>query len=271
MKCGPIWSNHISQMRSLRFYIPSWLSCWVIGGTGAIWKVRGFTLLFRVGTLWRCGNGLFFELLPLASDALLTTLHSLLENVLQTVDHFEISCLGAHVSWLEKPRNRMGRDLNWILCPAWKKWIGGTPLEHPPYSPDLAPCDFWSSEAINFEVINGLQHVFRKWVEGCKKCIACQGRYFENETVDLSNLHFPRFAFRVTVYETSCTRRSVSWLTYLAPQECIVNLLCRLNWRPCVSSDLLCCVRCPYCLYVSSTAFSCVSPPTGDCLLVHMH
>jgi hypothetical protein len=26
----------------------------------------------------------------------------------------------------------MGRDLNWILCSAWKKWIGGTPLEHPP-------------------------------------------------------------------------------------------------------------------------------------------
>jgi len=32
--------------------------------------------------------------------------------VLQTVDHFEISCLGAPFSWLEKPRNRMGRDLN---------------------------------------------------------------------------------------------------------------------------------------------------------------
>jgi hypothetical protein len=32
---------------------------------------------------------------PLASDALLTTLHPLLENMLQTVDRFEISCLGA--------------------------------------------------------------------------------------------------------------------------------------------------------------------------------
>jgi hypothetical protein len=40
-----------------------------------------------------------------------------------------------------------------------------------------------SSEARNFEVINGLQHVFEKWVESCKKCIAFQGRYFENETV----------------------------------------------------------------------------------------
>jgi hypothetical protein len=30
---------------------------------------------------------------------------------------------------------------------------------------------------------NGLQHVFEKWVERCTKCIACQGRYFEKETV----------------------------------------------------------------------------------------
>jgi hypothetical protein len=29
---------------------------------------------------------------------------------------------------------------------------------------------------------NDLQHVFEKWVERCKKCIACQGRYFEKET-----------------------------------------------------------------------------------------
>jgi hypothetical protein len=54
----------------------------------------------------------FFEVPPLACDALLTTLHPLLENVLQTVDHFEISFLGAPFSWLEKPKNRMGRDLN---------------------------------------------------------------------------------------------------------------------------------------------------------------
>jgi hypothetical protein len=35
--------------------------------------------------LWRCGDGLFFEVPPLASDALLTALHPFLENVLQTV------------------------------------------------------------------------------------------------------------------------------------------------------------------------------------------
>jgi hypothetical protein len=31
--------------------------------------------------------------------------------------------------------------------------------------------------------ISGLQQAFEKWVERCKKCIACQGRYFEKETV----------------------------------------------------------------------------------------
>jgi hypothetical protein len=61
--------------------------------------------------------------------------------------------------------------------------IGGTPLEHPPYSLDLAPCDFLafptrkgSSEVKTACFItllklaaNGLQHVFEKWVERCKK------------------------------------------------------------------------------------------------------
>jgi hypothetical protein len=56
--------------------------------------------------MWRCGDGLFFEVPPLESDVFLTALHPLLDNVLQTVDHFEISCLGAPFSLLEKPRNR---------------------------------------------------------------------------------------------------------------------------------------------------------------------
>jgi hypothetical protein len=56
-------------------------------------------------------------------------------------------------------------------------------LNNTEFNSDLAPCDFWtfptmkrSSEARNFEVINDLQHVFKKWVEHCKKCTACQGR-----------------------------------------------------------------------------------------------
>jgi hypothetical protein len=127
---------------------------------------------------------------PLASDALLTTLHPLLENVLQTGDHFEISCLRAPFSRLEKPRNRMERDLDCMagVGMGFHRSIFSKPNTE--FKSDLAPCDFWdfptmkwSSEARNFEVINGLQHVFEKWVERCKKCIACHGRYFEKETV----------------------------------------------------------------------------------------
>jgi hypothetical protein len=33
---------------------------------------------------------------------------------------------------------------------------------------------------------NSLQHVFEKWMEHCKKCITCQGRYFEKETITTS-------------------------------------------------------------------------------------
>jgi hypothetical protein len=80
--------------------------------TRVICKVRGLTSLLQFGTMWRCGDGLFFEVPPLASDVLLTTLHTFLENVLQTVHYFEISCLRAPFSWLEKPINRMERDLN---------------------------------------------------------------------------------------------------------------------------------------------------------------
>jgi hypothetical protein len=80
----------------------------------------------------------------LARDALLTTLHPLLENVLQTIDHFEISCLGAPFSWLEKPRNRMGRDLYCIknvLMGFHRSTFSKLNTE---FNSDLAPSDFWA-------------------------------------------------------------------------------------------------------------------------------
>jgi hypothetical protein len=68
--------------------------------TKAVCKVHGLILLLRVGNLWRCGDGIFFEVPRLVSGSLLTTLHPLVENVPQTVDHFKISCLGAPFSWM---------------------------------------------------------------------------------------------------------------------------------------------------------------------------
>ena len=75
-------------------------------------------------------------------------------------------------------------------------------LDHPPYSPDLSPCDFWLFPGL-MEILAGhrfesrcglgsaiyqcLQHIpkedylvaFRKWVDRCKMCVEADGAYFE--------------------------------------------------------------------------------------------
>jgi len=98
----------------------------------AICKVCGLALLLEVGTLWRCGDGLLFKVPPLASDALLM-LHLLLENVLQTIDHFKISCL---VVGKAQKSHWMRSELNSVVS---LEKVDETLLEHPPCSPDLAP------------------------------------------------------------------------------------------------------------------------------------
>ena len=75
-------------------------------------------------------------------------------------------------------------------------------LDHPPYSPDLSPCDFWlfprlkemlaghrfeSRCGIGSAVYQCLQHIpkedyraaFRKWIDRCKMCVEADGAYFE--------------------------------------------------------------------------------------------
>lgn len=75
-------------------------------------------------------------------------------------------------------------------------------LSHPPYSPDLAPCDFhlfpklkeklrgrkYSTERqLDFAIHkilkelskNGFLDVFRKWLDRCQKCLNHSGGYFE--------------------------------------------------------------------------------------------
>jgi hypothetical protein len=102
--------------------------------------------------LWRCGDGLFFEVPPLASDIFLTTLHPLLENVLQTVDHFEISCLRAPFPWSEKNRNRMGLDLDCvadILMGFHRSTFSKPNTEFNSY---LTPCGFWVFPTVKREL-----------------------------------------------------------------------------------------------------------------------
>jgi hypothetical protein len=88
----------------------------------------------------------------LASDALLTTLHPLLENVVQTVDHFEISCLEAPFSWLEKPRNRMGQDLDCmadVLMGFHRSTFSNPNTE---FNSDISSCDFWAFPTMEMEL-----------------------------------------------------------------------------------------------------------------------
>jgi histone-lysine N-methyltransferase SETMAR len=76
-----------------------------------------------------------------------------------------------------------------------------TIIDHPAYSPDLAPCDFWlfneikkrlpdrtSEELLESqitEILNSIpkeefQRTFQKWTERMKLCIENQGNYFEH-------------------------------------------------------------------------------------------
>ena len=80
-----------------------------------------------------------------------------------------------------------------------------TVLEHPPYSPDLAPCDFWLFpkmksvvKGTHFESVEDIQTrvtgvlkglkteafegCFRAWRERMHKCVQFHGEYFESET-----------------------------------------------------------------------------------------
>ena len=77
-----------------------------------------------------------------------------------------------------------------------------TVCPYPPYSPDLAPCDFWlfpkvkmTMKGKRFESIQGIeaavtaqlktltkedfQNCFRKWQERWDKCVWSEGEYFE--------------------------------------------------------------------------------------------
>jgi hypothetical protein len=80
--------------------------------------------------------------------------------------------MGFHRSTFSKPNTEFNSDLAHAIPELFQPWKGGT------------------EEARNLEVINGLQHVFEKWVERCKECIACQGRYFEKKDCHHSSTKF---------------------------------------------------------------------------------
>jgi hypothetical protein len=89
--------------------------------------------------------------------------------------------------------------------------IGVTPVEHPPYIPDLASCDFRTFAMLKHELQeqklsmdtevkqfndatlcmmheNSLLHVFEKWVEHCKKFIAYEGIALKRNSAQASGI-----------------------------------------------------------------------------------
>jgi hypothetical protein len=141
-------------------------------------------------TLWTCGYGLFFEVLPWQAM-----------NFLQRSTHFSKTCCRPLITskflaselpfhgW-KSPYIAWGEI--WIeFCVRFRKSGSVEPHYNIRHTVQISSHAIsglfqpWkgSSKARNFKVINGLQHVFETWVERCKKCVACQGRYFEKETV----------------------------------------------------------------------------------------
>ena len=88
-------------------------------------------------------------------------------------------------------------------------FLGYERLQHPPYSPDLAPmdfavfprlktelrgCRFESEEELKFAVRSAVrsfekdwyQRIYHKWVKRHEKCIECKGEYFEKQWTSTS-------------------------------------------------------------------------------------
>ena len=77
--------------------------------------------------------------------------------------------------------------------------MGIKTVPHPPYSPDLAPCDFWlfpKLRGCRYETIEmkealtkvtdtlteeDFHGAFQKLLERCNKCIAAEWDYFEGD------------------------------------------------------------------------------------------
>lgn len=119
---------------------------------------------------------------------------------------------------VRRVRPELHRSKSWILhhddapahsCILVRDWIaknGIITIEHPPYSPDLAPCDFflfpkikkdmkdhhWGSrdevEAVTTRSLQGVtseefDQCFKQWQHRWKKCIRLNGEYFEGDRV----------------------------------------------------------------------------------------
>jgi hypothetical protein len=79
-------------------------------------------------------------------------LHPLPLNVPETVYHFEISCLGAPFSRLEKPKNHMGQDLDCMEVVLMQFHQSTFSKPNTGFNSDLAPRNFWAFPAMKREL-----------------------------------------------------------------------------------------------------------------------
>ena len=79
-----------------------------------------------------------------------------------------------------------------LMCEAVKSFLASEKvkvLNHPPYSPDLSPCDFFlfPRRSLGSAIYQCLQQIpkedylsaFRNWVKRLQKCVSVKGEYFE--------------------------------------------------------------------------------------------
>jgi histone-lysine N-methyltransferase SETMAR len=132
----------------------------------------------------------------------------------QTIDHhyYINQCLRPLIDEIKRQRPSYGTDRIKIHHDNGRPHVhkdvidylesnGLTIVPHPPYSPDLSPCDFWlfdlikgnltdqdDAESLHDAVIDFMNSIdreeykktFEKWVERMQLCVDNDGHYFEH-------------------------------------------------------------------------------------------
>jgi hypothetical protein len=76
----------------------------------------------------------------------------LLENMLQTIDCFKVSCSGGPFSWLEKSRNHMRQDLDCMVGVLMGFHRSTFSKLNREFNSDFVPCNFWAFPTMKREL-----------------------------------------------------------------------------------------------------------------------
>jgi hypothetical protein len=131
----------------------------------AVCKVRGLTLLLRVGTLWRCGDGLFFRSSSLGKRC--TSYNAPPTYRKRAADCWSLRNFVPRRSFLMTVKAQKSHgarsELNYVFGLEKLDWWNPIRIYAiQSRSRPMRYLGFSNHEAWNFELINGLQHVFEK-------------------------------------------------------------------------------------------------------------